>query len=81
MEAFMRSDNTAELELELNPSPNCAVAALVTKIANVLEDETFDLQMSVLFSALLRLASASCDGNTREAAMKLARLLKDLGEN
>ena len=60
--------------LELNPTPNNPLVALTTKIETLVENEAnedIDLAMSALFSALLRLESAKCDGNTRRAAMRL----------
>ena len=65
-------------ELELNPTPNDPLVVLTTKIEELIEVEPFDLAMSALISAALRLETCQHDGNQRAAAQKLARALNSI---
>jgi len=64
-----------KLELEPNPTPNNPLVVLTTKIEELIEEEPFNLAMSALISAALRLEILRHDSDRCEAAKELARTL------
>jgi len=65
-------------QFESNPTPDNPLVALTTKIEELIASERFEVALSALVSAALRLESAKCDGNTQKAAEQLAHALKQI---
>jgi hypothetical protein len=61
-----------------NPTPSNPLVALVTKIEALIAGESFDLALSALVSAALRLETCKCNGNEWVAAKALALALEDI---
>jgi hypothetical protein len=64
--------------METNPTPNNPLVALTTRIEEVIASERFEVALSALVSAALRLETAKCGGNTAKAAEHLAHALKQI---
>jgi hypothetical protein len=58
--------------METNPTPNNPLVTLTTKIEKLIASERFEVALSALVSAALRLETAKCDGNPQKAAEHLA---------
>ena len=61
-------------QMETNPTPNNPLVALTTKIEELIASERFEVALSALVSAALRLETVKCDGNPQKAAEHLAHM-------
>jgi hypothetical protein len=58
--------------METNPTPDNPLVTLTTKIEELIAPERFEVALSALVSAALRLETVKCNGNPQKAAEPLA---------
>jgi hypothetical protein len=61
-------------QMETNPTPDNPLVKLVSEVEEVIASEPFEVALSALVSAALRLEGAKCGGNTQMAAERLAHM-------
>ena len=70
-----------EPRYEPNPTPDNPLVKLTTKIEELIAMERFEVALSALVTAAMRLETAKCDGNPQKAAERLAHALKQIARN